>query len=234
MIQLGAIQSKKRNIIIFINNAHILSVLEHKQLRRIIKHFNIGLELPQQIPIDRMNQNGPLLTSTNHQTELTTNHNAHNLPYMTSQNSTRARILFGLRRRQILIDNQTLLSIPDPNHDGRIARTSRHKTISILSHLRSTYTRHQIIMTEHDLNYLSRVRIEHSKAFIKESRRQNKLVIIRYNKIILIQLQLIVEILAQLSPMQRCIERQQLVHLNRQLLLHLRRLIGVYWILKPL
>lgn len=117
VIKLSAVDCKERNLIRLINNAYVLGLLEHVQMSRIFEQWCARLELSQKFAIDCVHKHWALLTGTNDQTELTAHHNAHYLSYVASQYGAWTWILLGAHSRQVLVDYQRLLAIPNPNHD---------------------------------------------------------------------------------------------------------------------
>ena len=227
--KLFAINGKKANMIRLVNDTNILSVLQHEQLGRIVEYLQIGLELSEQITIHSMHKHGPLLTSTNNEAKLTAHHHAHYLAYMTGEYCARTRILNVGRHRQVLVDDQTLLAIPDPDHDSGIAGARGHKAVAILGHFGAIYTRDQVVVAEYDLHDLGGVRVEYAEALVEEACGEYASVVVGDYEVVLCELELVVEVFAQLASMQGRVKSEQLIHEYGQLLLQLgRRLIGVY------
>ncbi len=75
-------------------------------------------------------------------------------------------------------------------------------------------------MTKDDLRQLGSIGLKDAEALVKEAGREQELIVVRDYEAGLVLLQLVVEVLAELTPVQGRVERQQLVHEHWQRLLH--------------
>lgn len=175
MNELFAVYGKERDVISTKYGANALGIGQHEQLSGIFDMGELGLELSEQIAVDGVHENGSLLRSTDDQAELAADYHADDLSYVTGQNGARTRILVGrVDRREVLVDHVAFHAVPDPDHDGGVARAGCYKAVAVGGHLRAIDARDQIVVAVDDLNDFGRVGGEHAKALVEESRRQQE------------------------------------------------------------
>lgn len=75
-------------------------------------------------------------------------------------------------------------------------------------------------MTEYNLYQLSSFCLENPEAFVEEARGKNVFVVIGDYEVVRVQFEFVVKVLAELTLVEGGVEGEELVHDNRQGLLH--------------
>ena len=228
VVELRAVGGEEGQLVGFVDHAHALGVGQHVELRGFAQRLDARLELLEQLAVHGVHEHRSVLAGADDQAELAADHHADDLTYVAGEYGARTGILVGLDGRQVLVDDGRSHAVPDPDHDGGVARAGGHEAVAVLRHLRAAYARDQVVVGEHDLHDLGRVGAEHAEALVAEARRQYVPIVVGAYEVGGRELPLLVEVLAELATMQRRVERQQLVHDDGQLLQLAAALVGVY------
>jgi len=107
---------------------------------------------------------------------------------MACENGAWAWILVRTGTGQVLVDDQALGAVPDPDHDRRVTRAGRDEAVAVLGHLRAVDARDEVVVAEDDLDNLGRIGREHAEALVEESGGENVAVVVGDYEVSLSQL----------------------------------------------